>query len=110
MKSAKRRARLSLTTLAKAAEAMDCELAYAIRPKNKKYFSSIIWEILDLFRDVYTESCRHAMSGTMTTNLVIGSLEMTLKPQGLTTANDLTAHHAKAIATIMPLQKIFLEL
>ncbi len=40
------RGSITLATLAKAAEAMDCELVYAIRPKNKKYFSSIIWEIL----------------------------------------------------------------
>lgn len=37
---------ITLATLAKAAEAMDCELVYAIRPKSKKYFSNIIWEIL----------------------------------------------------------------
>jgi len=29
---------VSLTTLAKAAEAMDCELVYAIRPKTKRTF------------------------------------------------------------------------
>lgn len=37
---------ITLTTLARAAEAMNCELVYAIRPKNKKYFSQIIWEKL----------------------------------------------------------------
>jgi len=37
---------ISLATLAKAAEAMECELVYAIRPKNKKYFSQIIFEKL----------------------------------------------------------------
>jgi transcriptional regulator with XRE-family HTH domain len=37
---------ITLGTLAKAAEAMDCELVYAIRPKSKKLFSEIIWEKL----------------------------------------------------------------
>ena len=36
------RGSIRLATLAKAAEAMDCELVYAIRPKSKKYFSNII--------------------------------------------------------------------
>jgi transcriptional regulator with XRE-family HTH domain len=40
------RGSITLATLAKAAEAMDCELVYAIRPRNKKYFSNIIWGIL----------------------------------------------------------------
>ena len=40
------RGSITLATLAKAAEAMDCELVYAIRPKNKKHFANIIWEIL----------------------------------------------------------------
>ena len=40
------RGSITLSTLAKAADAMDCELVYAIRPKNKKHFSSIIWEKL----------------------------------------------------------------
>ncbi len=34
---------ITLTTLANAADAMGCELVYAIRPKSKKYFSNIIW-------------------------------------------------------------------
>lgn len=37
---------ISLATLAKAAEALDCELVYAIRPKNRKPFSQRIWEIV----------------------------------------------------------------
>lgn len=37
---------ISLNTLAKAAEAMDCELVYAIRPKNRKTFSRNIWNKL----------------------------------------------------------------
>lgn len=37
---------ITLSNLAKAAEAMDCELVYAIRPKNKKYFSYSIWKKL----------------------------------------------------------------
>ncbi|MEK6772507.1 MAG: hypothetical protein AABY64_01085 [Bdellovibrionota bacterium] len=40
------RGSISLATLARVAEAMDCELVYAIRPKSKKYFSQIIWEQL----------------------------------------------------------------
>ncbi len=35
---------ISLATLSKAAEALDCELVYAIRPKQKKLTSQIIWE------------------------------------------------------------------
>jgi len=34
---------ITLATLAKAAESMDCELVYALRPKNKKHFSQIIF-------------------------------------------------------------------
>lgn len=37
---------ISLENLAKAAQAMDCELVYAIRPKNKKIFSCLIWNQL----------------------------------------------------------------
>lgn len=37
---------ITLNTLAKVADAMDCELVYAIRPKRKKLFSQIIWEVL----------------------------------------------------------------
>ena len=37
---------ISLATLARAAEALDCELVYAIRPKNRKIFSEIIWNQL----------------------------------------------------------------
>lgn len=44
---------ISIATLAKAAEAMDCELVYAIRPKSRKHFSKIIWEKL------YPESLQH---------------------------------------------------
>ena len=45
--------RISLATLARAAEAMDCEFVYAIRPKNRKFFSVIIWEKL------LSISCKH---------------------------------------------------
>ena len=34
---------ISMNSLAKAAEAMDCELVYAIRPKEKVSFSILIW-------------------------------------------------------------------
>ena len=34
---------ITLATLVNAAEAMGCELVYAIRPKSKKLFSQIIW-------------------------------------------------------------------
>lgn len=37
---------ISLATLAKAAEAMNCELVYAIRPKAQTSFSDTIWKIL----------------------------------------------------------------
>ncbi len=37
---------IKLATLIKAAEAMDCELIYAIRPKCGRRFSTIIWEHL----------------------------------------------------------------
>ena len=37
---------ITLSNLAQAAEAMDCELVYAIRPKNRKYFSYSIWKKL----------------------------------------------------------------
>ena len=37
---------ISIGTLSKAAQAMDCELVYFMRPKNKKYFSEIIWNQL----------------------------------------------------------------
>lgn len=38
--------RIILAKLAEAAEAMDCELVYALRPKRRKRFSELIWEIL----------------------------------------------------------------
>jgi transcriptional regulator with XRE-family HTH domain len=34
---------ISLATLAKVADAMDCELVYAIRPKNRNSFSFGLW-------------------------------------------------------------------
>ncbi len=37
---------ITLATLAKAAAAMECELVYAIRPKSRKQFSRIIWDVL----------------------------------------------------------------
>lgn len=37
---------IRLKTLALAAEAMDCELVYAIRPKNKELFSNRVWKTL----------------------------------------------------------------
>jgi transcriptional regulator with XRE-family HTH domain len=40
------RGTITLETLARAAEAMDCELVYAIRPKSKKSFTEILWGIL----------------------------------------------------------------
>lgn len=38
--------KISLQTLHRVAEAMDCELVYAIRPKQKVFFGQIIWEFL----------------------------------------------------------------
>jgi hypothetical protein len=40
------RGSITISALAKAAEAMDCELVYAIRPKKKVRFSSQIWHPL----------------------------------------------------------------
>ncbi len=37
---------ITLNALARAAEALDCELVYAIRPKGKMPFSKVIWQIL----------------------------------------------------------------
>lgn len=37
---------IKLNTLRQAAEALDCEVVYALRPKKRKQFSAIIWEIL----------------------------------------------------------------
>lgn len=37
---------ITLRALAKAAEALDCELVYAIRPKKKERFSVLIWKAL----------------------------------------------------------------
>jgi transcriptional regulator with XRE-family HTH domain len=36
--------RLSLRNLRRIAEALDCELVYAIRPKAKTRFSKVVWE------------------------------------------------------------------
>lgn len=38
--------RLTLRNLQRAAEAMDCEFVYAIRPKNKLTFSRMVWSII----------------------------------------------------------------
>jgi transcriptional regulator with XRE-family HTH domain len=38
--------KISLETLARAAEALDCELIYAIRPKRRMRFSQLIWQKL----------------------------------------------------------------
>lgn len=37
---------ISLLNLSRAAESMDCELIYVIRPKNKKLHTQKIWEII----------------------------------------------------------------
>jgi transcriptional regulator with XRE-family HTH domain len=37
---------ISLANLKRSAQAMDCELVYAIRPKSRKLFSHSVWEIL----------------------------------------------------------------
>ena len=37
---------ITIESLSKVAEALDCELVYAIRPKNRKLFSETIWEKL----------------------------------------------------------------
>jgi transcriptional regulator with XRE-family HTH domain len=38
--------KITLETLARAAEALDCELIYAIRPKRRQRFSQLIWQKL----------------------------------------------------------------
>ncbi len=38
--------KITLETLARAAEALDCELIYAIRPKLRQRFSQLIWQKL----------------------------------------------------------------
>lgn len=35
-----------INTLARIAETLDCKLVYALRPKNRKHFSEMIWEPL----------------------------------------------------------------
>lgn len=37
---------ITLSRLKEAAEAMDCELIYFIRPKSRKLFSEVVWEKL----------------------------------------------------------------
>ena len=41
-----RKQKISMQTLAKVAEALDCELVYAIRPKPKVPFSQAIWQTM----------------------------------------------------------------
>lgn len=51
------------------------------------------WLYLSIFLDLFTrKAVGHAMSGTMTADLVIESLNMGLTRQGLATASELTAH------------------
>ena len=44
---------ITLNTLARAAEAMGCELVYAVRPKGRNLYSEIIWEKLLPFASVH---------------------------------------------------------
>lgn len=44
MESREAKGSITIAQLAKAAEAIDCELVYAIRPKQRKSFSRLIWE------------------------------------------------------------------
>ncbi len=46
LERAERKGTISIKTLAAVAEAMDCHLVYAIKPKNQKLFSEIVWEKL----------------------------------------------------------------
>lgn len=51
------------------------------------------WLYLSIFIDLFTRKILgHAMSDTMTADLVISSLDMSLKRQGIATPEDLTAH------------------
>jgi len=53
---------ISLENLNKMAEAMNCELVYAIRPKNQKPFSSTVWKILSDAAAPYSISPRNLNS------------------------------------------------
>ncbi len=41
-----KRGSISLKSLRRLAEAMDCELVYAIRPKSQKRYSQVVWDQL----------------------------------------------------------------
>ncbi len=41
------RGAVKIETLERVAEAMQCELVYAIRPKSRKLFSEVVWEHLE---------------------------------------------------------------
>lgn len=65
--------KITIETLAAAAEAMDCELIYAIRPKNKKLYSDNVWEIL--FKAVknhqWLKKCDQRRRGAALGNLIL---------------------------------------
>ena len=50
---------ITLAALSRAAEAMDCELVYAIRPKSRSLFSEIIWEktVPEAILDPWIKNC-----------------------------------------------------
>ena len=56
---------ISLATLAKAAEALNCELVYAIRPKNRKSYASQIWEklLIRAIKHPWLENCDQRKRG-----------------------------------------------
>ncbi len=56
---------ITLATLARAAEAMECELVYAIRPKSKRYFSQVIWVKLlpESLRHPWVKNCDQKRRG-----------------------------------------------
>jgi transcriptional regulator with XRE-family HTH domain len=45
---------ITIETLAKAAEALDCELVYAVRPKKRVRFSQLIWQKLVIEAQVHS--------------------------------------------------------
>ena len=91
--------KMNIATLKRCAEAMDCELVYAIRPKSQKRFSDSIWDALSpgcvtiyqLNRRMYDPAFRKKMNWGRT---LIGS-DMELNR--LLKAHRSIKYHANAI-------------
>lgn len=78
---------ITLKSLKNAAEAMDCELIYAIVPKSRKAFSDLIWEVLlpRAISQMTTKKHMKVMRGFFIGSLAIQQLNSTKfrKTQGL---------------------------